>query len=314
MREPVIEDTWVEPTVALKLGPFACFCVCDPSNPGASTGKTYVEEPRSRKAASDYIEKPPSRVPSLAASSLGGPEQNSFIAAQAPDSTRSTSSRAPAPGHLEPVVRHFEAAVVVGGEGGEAAELLRVSFVSGMEAYVSVLNRLSGGMGDYLDANVKKLKASKADPSVKHYRAWILTELPVHGPKYQGYVDNSAFMGNLWIAWTLEFFVEFFAELSQGKETKGSGGAVELAYNRSLYNHQNYFQRQSFYMAMKGLPSRSEMLNLLKDTAQIEDAIREVTAFVMVGRIIVKFLLDTNEVVSKEIEEEKKKVRRGAWG
>merc|ERR1712060_578627 len=62
-----------------------------------------------------------------------------------------------------------------------------------------------------------KLRRSKADANLTGYKEWLLSELPVHGPSYKEYVDDSAWMANLWIGWTLEFFVEMFAKLHGGR-------------------------------------------------------------------------------------------------
>ncbi|CAK0894999.1 unnamed protein product, partial [Prorocentrum cordatum] len=69
------------------------------------------------------------------------------------------------------------------------------------------------------------------------YRAWLVSELPVHAAtKYREYLDNSAWMANLWIGWSLEFFVELFAHLHKGQDTKAG---VDLAYKQTLSKHHN---------------------------------------------------------------------------
>merc|ERR1712232_646640 len=127
-------------------------------------------------------------------------------------------------------------------------------------------------MGKYLTDNTVKLKNSKADRSLEYYRPWLLSELPVQGPYYKGYKDDSAFMGNLWIAWQMEFFVELFANVHQGME---SAAAVNDAFDKTLYNHYNLFQRQGFHAAMRGMPSRTVMIDKLRDEAEVADAHQE---------------------------------------
>merc|ERR1719401_1723904 len=128
-------------------------------------------------------------------------------------------------------------------------------------------------MGSHIEGNVQKLRKSKADPNKEGYRDWLLSELPVHeATGYKEYVDESAWMANLWIGWTLEFFVEFFAALHDGKDTKQS---VDLAYKNTLYNHHNFFQRTAFMTAVRQLPSRDDIFAKLKGPGSPADVQRD---------------------------------------
>merc|ERR1719221_693727 len=113
-------------------------------------------------------------------------------------------------------------------------------------------------MGDHLLSNTEKLRRSKASKGESSYGPWLLSELPVHAANgYKGYVDDSAWMANLWIGWSMEFFVEMFAEIHEGQETKA---AVDAAYRKTLCNHHNFFQRAAFNTAVKSLPPRDKMM------------------------------------------------------
>merc|ERR1712232_1239461 len=140
-------------------------------------------------------------------------------------------------------------------------------------------------MGKYLTDNTVKLKNSKADKSLEFYRPWLLSELPAQGPYYKAYKDDSAFMGNLWIAWQMEFFVELFANVHGGME---SAAAVNDAFNKTLYNHYNFMQRQGFHAAMQSMPKRAIMIDKLRDKAEVAVALEEIAHFVKLGRPVVK--------------------------
>eukprot|EP00931_Biecheleriopsis_adriatica_P119801 TRINITY_DN94995_c0_g1_i1.p1 TRINITY_DN94995_c0_g1~~TRINITY_DN94995_c0_g1_i1.p1 ORF type:complete len:325 (+),score=50.90 TRINITY_DN94995_c0_g1_i1:17-991(+) len=186
-----------------------------------------------------------------------------------------------------------------------AQELRRADFLDGLLAYSAVLNSLGEGMGSYLDSNIKKLTNSKASSSLSGYREWLLSELPTHSSTgYKCYADESAWMANLWIGWTLEFFVEFFAQLLRGLETKHG---IEAAYKCTLYNHHNFFQRKTFSMAMGRLPGRDAILEALRGTAGADenDVLRELDEFVSAGRTIVHFCLQVNEELDQRLKEQR---------
>lgn len=203
---------------------------------------------------------------------------------------------------LSPVVQHFGAASRILSEA--CKEVDRMPFIDGLSEYAKVLNHMGGGMGSYLESNIVKLRSSKADQNKSGYRDWLLTELPVHQQtSYQKYVDDSAWMANLWIGWTLEFFAELFAELHQGQDTKA---AADAAYNRTLYNHHNFFQRTAFTAAVKKLPPRDDIFAKLRGEASFEDVRQEVAEFVRLARPLAVFCLDVNEMLDQRMQAEKK--------
>merc|ERR1719237_1585114 len=141
----------------------------------------------------------------------------------------------------------------------------RSRFVEGLENFAGildqmgggmgscVLDQMGGGMGSCLETNTKKLRNSKASASEEDYRAWMRSELPVHAAAgYKGYVDDSAWMANLWLWWTMEFFVEFFSAIAESNSDMKA--RVDEAYKKTLYLHHNFFQRSLFTAAMKKLP------------------------------------------------------------
>lgn len=212
-------------------------------------------------------------------------------------------------GVLAATIKSFRAALADernGSHGSPVVELLRLPLVDGFQSYVASLNALGGNMGEYLQTNIKKLQHSKADGSLNGYREWLISELPYQKP-FKGYQDDSGWMANLWIGWTLEFFVDMMAELHSGKDTKH---AVDAAYQRTLYNHHNFFQRTAFQVAVKQLPARENLLQALKgddksmDTSVVIDDLGD---FVAVGRVVVQFLLKANEEMSKLMQEERNK-------
>lgn len=157
-----------------------------------------------------------------------------------------------------------------------------------------MLDQLGGGMGSYILADTKKLRASRASPSEDEYRAWLVSELPVHAAtKHREYLDNSAWMANLWIGWSLEFFVELFAHVHKGRDTKAG---VDLAYKDTLSKHHNMLQRAAFSAAVKKMPSRQHLLDKLRgDAASADDVSRDLAAFVAIGHAIARFCSHVNE-------------------
>jgi len=198
------------------------------------------------------------------------------------------------PAHLSllgPPTRLFEAALEGQLCSGESVprDLHRQPFVNGLEELVDALDHMGGNLGSYLQTNVQKLHASKAERSHGGYRQWLHSELPVHGQNgYTSFVDNSAWMANLWLGWTLEFFVELFGQLVEGCQTPA---AVDAAYNRSLYKHHNFFQRTAFGVAVKRLPARQDLLLSLRagEGSTAHDVLEELGRFVRAARPIVEF-------------------------
>jgi len=196
-------------------------------------------------------------------------------------------------GVLGLAVDRFQTAVTLNA-AGEVAKADRVALIRGLERYVQVLDKLAS-IGSYLDGNVRKLNDSKADAGQSDYLAWLLTELPEHAStKYKGYDDKSAWMGNLWIVWTLEFFVEMFANLHDGMDTSSS---VSQAYKKTLYHHHNLLQRGAFTTALKKLPDREMFYKSIQNGAATVDVKKEVAEFVAVGRPLIRYLHSVNETL-----------------
>jgi len=192
---------------------------------------------------------------------------------------------------LSPLVDEFEAAVR--GSKTIVRDIDRAAFVNGLEEYARILDRIVAGMGSYLATNIKKLQNSKADSDQAGYRDWLITELPLHkATGYREYVDDSAWMANLWIGWALEFCVEMFAEIQSGKGTTQS---VEQAYHRTLHGHHNFFQRAAFVALVKKLPCREQLLELLSGSGGASDVLRDMEHLVASGRLLVKFCLQVND-------------------
>lgn len=190
------------------------------------------------------------------------------------------------------------------GPQGEIKEVPREALIAGLEAYAAQLDQLGGNMGSYISVNTKKLRASKADSTKPGYHEWLASELPTHAVNgYSGYVDDSGFMANLWLAWTMEFFVEFYAELCNGKDTKT---AVDVAYKKSLYNHHNFFQRAGFNSGVSQLPARDGLIAKLQGGGSQQDIDADFNDFVRYGRPLVKFILQTNKDMDALMKEKKK--------
>lgn len=244
-----------------------------------------------------------------AGAAVAAPARRSPDKTPPPQGRQGAAAASPAPlpprraGLLGPTVRNFEQALA--GSGAEPpSEVRRAPLLDGLEAYASALDAMGGNMGSYLVANTKKLRASKADPAEEGYRAWALSELPVHERNgYKGYVDDSAWMANLWVGRTLEFFVELFAQLSGGAE---SGAAAEAAYRQTLQNHHSWPQRAAFTMAIKQLPGRQQILARLQGGAEPGDAERDISEFVALGRPIASFCLQLNEELDTRLQAERR--------
>lgn len=215
-------------------------------------------------------------------------------------------------GLLGPTLRGFRAAVADWSAGATSdsdalAEVQRAPFVEGLDAFSKLLDSVGGSMGSYLKENVDKLSSSKASASIPGYRDWLLSELPVHAATgYRSYADPSAWMANLWIGWNLEFFVEFLADIYEGKNTKKS---AELAYKRSLTKHHNMFQRAAFTAAIGRLPDREKLLRLLQGSDSAEgpvDVLADINELIYIGRALYKFCDRLNVELGDCMEKERK--------
>eukprot|EP00928_Gymnodinium_smaydae_P067219 TRINITY_DN50165_c0_g1_i1.p1 TRINITY_DN50165_c0_g1~~TRINITY_DN50165_c0_g1_i1.p1 ORF type:complete len:317 (-),score=67.31 TRINITY_DN50165_c0_g1_i1:30-980(-) len=307
-----LEDSVVEPDLALKIGPFSCFCVCVPRNPKRSkddfSGNVKLASPAAPEIEFRRRESR-RRLSSGSNADAVVARRSSSVLGGSSQAMRSTASRSKS-GLLGPVVAYFEAALVPSGSGSAASDLRRAPLIDAIEAFAAVLDQIApgAGMGDHLTLNTKKLRDSQADASHELYKAWMLSELPVHGPGFSGYADNSAWMGNLWMSWTLQFFVEFFALLDEGQDTRAS---ADGAYKETLYNHHNFLQRGGFNAAVRRLPSRQDMYKLLQGDIDADGVEREVGLFVKVARPAVRLCLEVNDMVSERMKEEKRK--QGGW-
>lgn len=184
---------------------------------------------------------------------------------------------------------------------GEVYEVQRTPFVEGLDALADALDKVGGNMGSYLKANTTKLRKSKAASSEESYHEWLLTELPTHAvTNFKDYADDSAWMANLWIGWTLEFFVVWFALLQDGKDMKTS---FDMAYKQTLQHHHSFFQRTAFTSAARRLPSRENFFRVLGDEP---DVARDVANFVAIGGPIVRFCSRINDEVSSLLQEERR--------
>lgn len=199
---------------------------------------------------------------------------------------------------LSSTIANFEAALA-----SAPGDLRREPLVDGLEAFAWTLNRLGGDMGNHLYANTNKLRWSRTRNHSESYKGFLLGELHVHGATgYNHYVDDSAWMGNLWIARLLEFFVELFAELDDGHATRHAGWA---AYSRSLEHHHDWFQKWLFSMALDKFPKREEFYNKLRGEGTIADVERDVARLVEVGRPIVQLMFEMKELVNDTMREKR---------
>jgi hypothetical protein len=211
------------------------------------------------------------------------------------------------PGVLGQCVELMQKAVTLDSEGNVIAadrELL----IKGFEAYAEVLDKL-GNIGSHVSGNTQKLRNSKAVASKSDYKEWLISELPVHATnKYKDYADPSAGVASVWIGWTLEFFVEMFANLYGGQET---GPSINDAYKNTLSAHHNFIMRNAFSLGVRHqMPSRKKLYELLRGEAEPDDVVREVEQFVHVCRAIVRYLLQLHEVMFKLFEAERKSLKR----
>jgi hypothetical protein len=205
---------------------------------------------------------------------------------------------------LGPTNRIFIEALSLGSDS-RVVSMKRCKFVEGLENFTGILDQMGGGMGSYLETNTKKLRNSKASASEEDYRAWMRSELPVHAAAgYKGYVDDSAWMANLWIWWTLEFFVEFFAAIIES--TSSMKICAEEVHKKTLYNHQNFFQRTAFTTAMKKLPDSNAIIAKFQGDGTSDDVLRDVATFVSLGRPLVSYLGELNGEVDYLMQSEKK--------
>merc|ERR1712008_74229 len=87
-------------------------------------------------------------------------------------------------------------------------------------------------------------------------------------------------------------FVELFAAVVE--TTSSIKVLAAEVHNRTLYNHQNFFQRTAFTTAMKQLPDRNGLLEKLKGEGTPDDVLRDIATFASLGRPLVTYLGEVN--------------------
>lgn len=210
---------------------------------------------------------------------------------------------------LRPAIALFTAAVEApAAEVGAAAAvpaMRRAPLIDGLEMCAYALDHF--GLGSYMHTNVKKLRKARASEAEQDYGAWLLSELPTHAKtKYKEFVDDSAFMGNLWLCWILDFYVAMCRGLVGGAETRV---AINQAYQRTLSTHHNWMQRQLFNASVATkTPARPKFFEALRGSAESPAAVMEdLQAFADVGATVAEGLRRVNEVVCTRMQEERMK-------
>mmetsp|Transcript_34145 Transcript_34145/g.77922 ORF Transcript_34145/g.77922 Transcript_34145/m.77922 type:complete len:411 (-) Transcript_34145:44-1276(-) len=187
----------------------------------------------------------------------------------------------------------------------EANALKKAEFVSGLERLAIALDQVGGAMGSYFTTNTQKFRNAEARgfSEAIGYREWLLDEVDLHASKgFKEYVDESAWMGNLWTGWLLEFWTEVFVGLHKGVETKRS---VDEAYEKTLAKHHNLLQRMAFFAAVKTLPNRLVVFDRLSPKREIAEA--EIAALIVLIRVLARFCVDANAEIEALMSQ-----RRGA--
>ncbi|CAK9087754.1 unnamed protein product, partial [Durusdinium trenchii] len=142
--------------------------------------------------------------------------------------------RALSSGHglLRPVISELHSAVMFSDEE-ETPKVLDIrseQFVKAMHSLVLVLERLGWRVSSCLETDNEKLTRLYGKAGKPSYRAWLLSETPVHeATGYQEALVSKQMRGT-------EFFL-----LADGLETSDG---VNLAYARSLQEHHSFLQRQ----------------------------------------------------------------------
>jgi hypothetical protein len=216
-------------------------------------------------------------------------------------------------GLVGPVVQKLQASYILDSTGS-IYSMRRKGFVDGIEACASLLEALGGGIGGYLLTNAQKLRNSKATSTEDCFRAWLMSEMPVHkATSYKNYVDDSAFMANLWIGWLMEFFAELFRLLHQGGETKA---CVTGAYGQTLKAHHNVFQSTAFHTATRNMPSRQKLYETLRGSdpnmASLTDVNRDVGVFAECAKAVAGFCQRLADQVSSRMAEERKTLQNSS--
>lgn len=213
--------------------------------------------------------------------------------------------------HLAITVRYLSAAAADVGSSGELRDLARVPFLMAMEAFAVALGRINDKLPSYFLKNTRKLRRSRASTKSWSYRPWILSELPVHvqTTRCRGYADDSAWMANLWLGFTLDFFVEMLALLHEGADTKTS---TSTAYRKTLYNNLGFVERQAFSVAIACMPAREDLLQRWEaDGAGAEEVTQDVGDLVGFARPIVIYCAKVNKELD-QLRQAKARELRGS--
>jgi len=189
-------------------------------------------------------------------------------------------------------------------KNGLIVELPRDQVIEALDCYAEVLNKIGGGMGWHITLNTKKMRKSKTDKSKDNFHEWILTELPTHEKVKQGWQDDSAWMSNRWIGYMLDFFVEFFEELSAGQDSKA---ALDASYQRTLVKHHTFLMRKAFGAATSVIPNREKLMNILQGpSGSAEDLQNDIVRFVKVIKPFLRFLIQTEKDCERLLEEHRR--------
>lgn len=161
-------------------------------------------------------------------------------------------------------------------------------------------------MGTHILKNTEKLKKCSHSPGEQVYTKWVMAELHTEMNKkngYKNYTDDSAFMANLWLAWTMEFFLLMF-DLLITKETQP---AASDAYQKTLKNHHNWFQQTAFTQAVKQLPPKPKLLSMLQGEASKTAVDQDLAEFVKTLRPVVQLCLQLQEKCDKAMADQRNK-------
>lgn len=98
--------------------------------------------------------------------------------------------------------------------------------------------------------------------------------------------------------------MEFLAGIIES--TSSMNICAEEVHKKTLYNHQNFFQRTAFTTAMKKLPDRNAIIAKFQGDGTSDDVLREIATFVSLGRPLVSYLGELNGEVDYLMQSEKK--------
>jgi len=181
--------------------------------------------------------------------------------------------------------------------------LCREPFFVALEVSAESLNQAANGLGDYLVKDAMKLRRSTASMEETDYGLWLRSELPRHAENgYSCYVDDSAFMANLWVGRYLEFMVEFFVQLESGCETSTS---YLNAHQLTLQKHHNMFISMAFRAGALWLPNRVDIMASLGGGAPEAVVLSDMSDFVRIVRPIASCCLEINDELDSLMQAER---------